>query len=160
MTMGIRRPNLSARGGLHSDQCTFSKSKTTGYLHEWERDEGTDLVDSVHQTQSATSGVSEVFIETIQVLAGVQQHAANMLVGVKLLISLRSIPIITSGCGSNAKNGGVEVKLAETWVSLPVDVLELRSLSLSYLNLGGLLLGFEDLQHLDGLETRSFDVPW
>lgn len=43
-------------------------------LHQWETDERSDLVNGVHQTQFASSGLVEEDLPLIHVLGGVQKH--------------------------------------------------------------------------------------
>lgn len=52
-----------------------------------------------------------------------------------------SLPIVTSGGGSNAENEGVEVELAKTGVLLPVNLFELRNLLLNLVEVDGLSHG-------------------
>jgi hypothetical protein len=57
---------------------------------------------------------------------------------------LENSPIVTSSGRGNAKNKGIEVKLAKTGIFPPVDSLELRSLLLSLASLVRVGLPVED----------------
>lgn len=69
----------------------------------------------------------------------------------------RNIPVISSGCRSNANDSCVEVELPQTLVLVPLDPLERRCFSSGDLELilaCGILLDFLDLRsHIDGMSA-------
>lgn len=79
-----------------------------------------------------------------------------------------ALPIVTGGGRSNAKNEGVEVKLAKTGVLLPVNPFKLRSFLLYLIEVDGLSHGllvedahFEcDAVVLSGSNDTAGPFPW
>lgn len=127
-------------------------------LHDRDRDQRTNLVESTDETEEGTSGSLEVAVPLLHVLDSVEKHTVYTMLArdPPVLLPKPNVPIVTGGSRGNAKNDGEEVELAKTGLLTPVDSLKLRSLLLGDLGRRSLGLLIEDA-HGDGWLVCELD---
>lgn len=85
--MGILRPMLSVKMGLKTASkwvCSFHEKQKLeieerGVLHEGDRDQAADLVESSKKTEHRALGVVEVLLPGLEVLDTVEEHSMGVL---------------------------------------------------------------------------------